>query len=248
MRKQLSLFLIAAIGLAALPACVKSYKPVKLEPIAQDHADFEETTDHVTLRVKKFTQDDCVAMFGSRCKRLLNSKQAVYPLQLTIDNQSDSDWVLKKENVDLKLAGVDSVASRIKNGITPIFWTAAIGTTGAALTTYYAILVCNALEIQVSPAIMATLLLLPPIFIIGTPALIIAQALKNRTVSKQIARDLAQKALEDELYIPAHSTSTTLIFVKKKNFTDNFTVALTSDDDKEEEETKKIMFTVALLD
>jgi len=87
---------------------------------------------------------------------------------------------------------------------------------------------------------------LTAIFTIGTPALIIAQAIKNRSVNKQIARDLSQKTVEDELYIPAHSISTTLIFVKKKNYSDDFTITLTGDSDKEEEKEKELGFEVTL--
>jgi hypothetical protein len=239
MKRTILLGLTAAIALATLPGCVvQSYKPKELHHIKKANIDYEQTVGNVTLRIKKFTETDCIEQFGSRCKRLMSGPQAVYPLQISITNDSSINLQLSKDDLSVKIVPPSVVASRIKNGVTPVVITALAGLSGAALSCcglYHSCLnLAGGLMKFAVPysGAWTTLFFISalgiPTFVIGTPLLIGAQIVENRHVNKKIARDLATKTLNDTLEIPAHTTTSTLIFTRKKHLLDPVLITLRS--------------------
>lgn len=130
------------------------------------------------------------------------------------------------------------VASRIKNGVTPIVVTAFAGLSGTALSCYGLYHSCLNLAAGLMKFAVpysgawTTLFFISalgiPTFVIGTPLLIGAQIVENRRVNEEITKDLATKTLNDTLEIPAHTTASTLIFTRKKHLSDPFLITLHS--------------------
>jgi len=226
MRKALLLIITAAIGLAALPACVtvKPYRPTKLKTVHHEHADFEQTIGDVTLRVKKFSHADCYKIFDNRGKKLLTGSHGIQPLQLSIENQSATEWQLTEENMSLDLASPAMVFRRLKKGNALIFWPYIIGEAICFITfpIFWPISLFFLFDLPVGAALTG---------------------IRLGETNEQIRQDLVTKSFNGMLTIPSKKSVNTLIFVQKEDSEDTFTVTLTNPITT----TEKITFTVALL-
>ena len=76
---------------------------------------FEQIKNGVTLRVKLLqTKAECIHFFGKNGKNFLRGKK-IYPIHLTLENNSSSKTFLPFSQIDLKLASQKSVLKKMRN-------------------------------------------------------------------------------------------------------------------------------------
>ena len=103
------LTLLSITSLVVLSGCTKNltYQPRRLSPLTKATAHSSQTKEKVTVSVKSFDTQDQNYYFGKR-----NDK--MHPLQITVHNDSDTTWVLSKDNIDLPLADTNAVSRTYK--------------------------------------------------------------------------------------------------------------------------------------
>lgn len=103
-----TVFIITSIML--LPGCAKEdvkYDAHPLKPLSKKTAHGAQTHQDVTVCVRPLDVSDQHYYFGKRARNL-------HPLQITVENKSNTTWVLKKENISLPLADSDYVIGKYK--------------------------------------------------------------------------------------------------------------------------------------
>jgi hypothetical protein len=90
--------------LAILPGCGKSlrYEPKELKDLTVVTATHWENKDDVTVLVKQFSDKDNEYYFNK-------SRLKYVPIQVTVNNRSEHDWVLASEFVNMDLVSVERV-------------------------------------------------------------------------------------------------------------------------------------------
>ena len=97
---SLSLVLILSCA-----GCLK--KPINLKPLTKESAHDSQTKQQVTVHTKTLSFDDQKEIFGSDAKQL--AKNHIIPVQVTIENRSQTAWLLANQNISLKLLTIDEV-------------------------------------------------------------------------------------------------------------------------------------------
>jgi hypothetical protein len=92
-----------------LSGCTKNlkYESRRLTPLTRATAHSSQTKENVTVSVKSFDTSDQAYYFGQKTRDL-------HPLQITVDNDSETAWVLSKENISLPLASTTAVTKKYK--------------------------------------------------------------------------------------------------------------------------------------
>ncbi len=100
---------LSILSLVALPNCTSNlkYRSRRLTPLNQSSAHSSRSKDGVTVSVKSFDDEEQTYYFGKETPYL-------HPLHLAIDNDSDTTWILSKENISLPLAENKDVAKQYK--------------------------------------------------------------------------------------------------------------------------------------
>ena len=96
-----------------LPGCKTpsySLKPLQTAPSINTHT---QTKDNVTVSVKQLTPDETKNLFDGRASRLLNKRKSIYPIYISIRNDSDHAILLNPAQISLKLATPDMIAQRL---------------------------------------------------------------------------------------------------------------------------------------
>jgi len=89
--------------------CVKSpfARPRILKPLTKETAHDVRTKEQVTVYAKKLNNADQQEMFGEYAIDL--NKLSIVPVQLTVENRSQLNWVLSNKNIDLNTLSMDQV-------------------------------------------------------------------------------------------------------------------------------------------
>jgi hypothetical protein len=147
--KQTSTLLLSLGVLLVIPACGPKYQSKQLKPLNTQSAQFEQTKNNVTMRVKQLNQQEANAQFNGRASKLFMRKYSIVPLQVTITNAGTDEILFNKSALDLDLCNEREVAellytnaqSRVIGiralcgagfgvsciGIYPALWIAALG-------------------------------------------------------------------------------------------------------------------------
>jgi hypothetical protein len=93
--------------------CLKTpiQRPKNLKPLTQETSHDSQTKEQVTVYAKKLDFEDQELMFGSCAKQL--KKYHIVPVQLTIENNGTTAWVLADKNIILNKLTVDEVNARL---------------------------------------------------------------------------------------------------------------------------------------
>lgn len=101
--------LSSIVCLIALSGCTKNlkYQSRRVSPLTKATAHSSQTKDKVTVSVKSFDTNDQNYYFGKRTDNM-------HPLQITVNNNSETTWVLNKNNISLPLADTTAVTRKYK--------------------------------------------------------------------------------------------------------------------------------------
>ncbi len=103
---------LSIISLVFIASCTKNFKyqRKKLTPLNQVTASCARTQQNVTVYAKKFDKEYCKHYFNQ-------SNVGACPIQIGVNNQSDTEWVLLKDNIDLPLENNEHVIKNVQSGI-----------------------------------------------------------------------------------------------------------------------------------
>ena len=104
-----SMTFLSIACLLFLSGCTKNlkYESRRLTPLTPATSHSSQTKENVTVRVKSFDTSDQTYYFGQRSRDF-------HPVQISIKNNGNTEWVLSKDNIDLPLADTIAVANKYK--------------------------------------------------------------------------------------------------------------------------------------
>lgn len=256
----ISYLLILCIGIG-LPGCTRKLtRPLRMRPLTS-YLDYQSTYENITLRVKQLSPRDCEHFLGAAAHRLFKRRHMhppIYPLQLSITNNSAEQILLKPEDISLRLVDTRRVIKRLQtSSVAQVFGSVAAGLLVTALLTAGSVfalsasgvlmLVAGSMQAIAPFAILggSAFIVAPVFLLVGTP---IASTMKGVEATRQnriLQHEIRTNALKTAITIDAYQTVDTLIFVEKKHYTETFTVTFSNPHDPSE---KKVTFLVHLRD
>lgn len=104
-----TLLMTSIVSLLFLSGCTKNlkYESRRLTPLTRATSHSSQTKENVTVSVKSFDTSDQNYYFGQKTNDL-------HPVQITINNDSDTTWVLSRDHVSLPLADTSAVTKKYK--------------------------------------------------------------------------------------------------------------------------------------
>lgn len=249
---------IFILTLLFLPSCKDPEKgKLGMRPLTS-LIDFEESKNEVMLRVKKLSAHDCDPILGPRSQRLfkkIRKRQPIWPIQISISNNSNKLISVKNGDISLKQQSYRSVAARLrKSSFTQVFGTIAsslliggflaLGSILALSASGILLLTTGSLSITAPVAVIGSsaLAAIPTFLLIGTPVLSTVRGIETSKGNKVIKQDIKNYALKDLIVIEPQQTADMLIFVAKPDFKEEFEVFVSNPEDASE----KIKFQVFL--
>ncbi len=220
--------------------------------------DYYDSAQGVTLRVKKLDTHDCESLFGKRSQRLFKKfrkRQPVWPIQLSITNDTNKLISLKPSDITLPQVNYKQVASRLqKNSFTQVFGTIAsslliggflaIGSFLALSASGIMLLATGSFSITAPFAGIgiSALAAIPTFLILGTPILSTVRGMQTAQNNQMITRDIKNYSLKNQLVVEARTTVDIVIFVSKFQYKPQFTVNVSNPENAKE----KITFHVTI--
>lgn len=105
-----TLLVTSIVSLLFLSGCTKNlkYESRRLTPLTRATSHSSQTKENVTVSVKSFDTSDQSYYFGHKTNDL-------HPVQITVNNDSDTTWVLSRDYVSLPLADTTAVTRKYKS-------------------------------------------------------------------------------------------------------------------------------------
>jgi len=254
-RRHMPILLLAVL---MLPSCKQPDKiQVYMRPLTA-LIDYYDTSQGVTLRVKKLDAHDCELLLGPQSKRLFKrfrKRQPIWPIQLSLTNETDKLIALKSSDISLMQVNYKQVASRLhKNSLTQILGTfasslliggfLAVGSFLALSASGIVLLTTGSFSITAPFAVIGSTALaaVPAFLIIGTPVLSTVRGVQASHANQSISQDVKQYSIKDQLVVSPHSTQDVVIFVSKPDYRPTFTAKVSHPENARE----KITFHVSI--
>lgn len=212
-----------------------------LRPLSS-YIDVHLTQKKITMQAKLLSPYDCQSLLGSGARRLFKKhrrRQPLYPIQISVTNQSDKLIALNPANIDLPLVDYHTVIQRLyrntfMNTVGSIIASLAI-TSLLAIGSVFALGTSGILLIVIGNMgafapfafIGSSALLITPFFlVIGTPVISTMQGIKTAQYNHQTKHEIKKHTLNDILVIQPFETIDTLIFVEKNKLKKEFTIKI----------------------
>lgn len=234
--KQTSTLLLSLGVLLVIPACGPKYQSKQLKPLNTRSAQFEQTKDNVTLRVKQLNKQETNALFDNRASELFTKNNPIVPLQITITNNSAKDLLFNKKTFTLDICNEHDVISRITfydpTGRVLVKRTlSALGLGISGLGIYPAAW----LAVFIPPLGITLCYGLAGTFIYSCYSFITSDNEYDKCEKENIKidDDFTHKTIEgNSVVIKANNEFTALLFANGKTFKPNFALTLSDSDNK----------------
>lgn len=231
-RKLTCIFAIA--GLLIVPGCKKSYYSVtphkKLPALSSDNALFEEVNNHVTIRVKKYAQENITTLFGDYGEKLLETP-AIYPIQIAIDNQSNATWLISPRAITLPCTPQREILKRInhdnvyKNSLYLLF---------GGIVTAELMLTASLIMLSHGNPLAIPLAWLSFSLGVATPFYTHKKTAQQTEHNCALTYDIARYTLNKKTTIRPGQHLNKLIFIPEEQSSSDFTITLINQDNKKE--------------
>ncbi len=214
------------------------------------YLDYQKTQQGITLRVKRLCAQDCTSLLGEHAHRLFKKhrrRQPIYPIQISITNNTHTLAALDPKNIDLTLTDYHSVANRLhRNSFVQAFGglVAGILVTGLlAASSIFALsasgmllVIIGSMKALAPIAICggAALLITPFFLVIGTPVVSTIKGVQTTQQNRLLKKEIKNHALKHALIIEPRETIDTLIFVEKRNYQEQFSITLANPENAQE--------------
>ena len=245
LKNYLSMF-IPLVLIISLSGCIQQRKqqnPVKrIQPLTTESADYTQTQDGLTMMVKAYTtQQEAVELLGKHGKRLFKKKKQIYPIQITIKNNTSHNITLDKKNINLTLSEETTTLSKVCRSLDNI--DALFMSLGGAIAVGSAISAPAFFTYGLFASMPYINILANPLLILGCSGGLIGGAavgasiysLTKNSRSKRSIRRSKNKYL-DKVTCKSHSTINTLIFSNAQLFKPIFDVTLHNTHDPTEQD------------
>ena len=115
MTKKSNIFwLIGLVILGLLPACGPQYQVKRLSRRSKKYTqECAEVKSGVSIAVRKLTYRETKRLFGKRSKKLLRRRNGIYPLHVTVANNSGDAWIVGPDSIDLDVMPPPLVADHL---------------------------------------------------------------------------------------------------------------------------------------
>jgi hypothetical protein len=236
--KQSFAFSFLLVSLLALAGCGPRYTKKAVVPLSTQSAHFQETKSEVTLRVAQLNSKQADELFDGRGHYLFNeyrNRKAIYPIQLTIQNDSNDALILDVKNINLQLVSNDRVVKRMRyqgnfRAVNIAFFGTVFCIPIVAILFY-----CAPLGLLMGAGISITTLFAGVAggFLILTSTTSFVQHSQSKKANEQITQDINQKTFADQLIIEAGQQQEALIFADSRFYKKEFLVSLESQNSKE---------------
>jgi len=176
-----------------------------------EQSNFSQEKNNIKIYVRQLTKTNMRQLFNCynpiKIVRLTNHYKA---LEITIENKTSQDYVLERNNINLKLENKLIITSKIKTSpiLIPIV-------TGIVITT----LLISGLGLATLPSVIAGTT-------IGVTTLNLNMHKSNTISTKNIQTKVLD--MQHPTLIPSYSKIQNIIFVTTKNTKNNFTLSLES--------------------
>lgn len=188
------------------------------------------TKNDVTLGYKLLAKPEVNALFDGRGNRLLRKRKTIYSLFVSLDNQSDSTFILDPKNISIALTNPAIVSYRLHSHThRRILGTLLLGATGAGISFFAAVYITIIGAIGSMPHLVKAgyaALGLTGFFALGTPFICYQQGSRSARANTFIDEDIASKSLNKPIAIPPGQTVQVLLFIHRKAFLPSFFITL----------------------
>ncbi|EKD48907.1 MAG: hypothetical protein ACD_64C00072G0002 [uncultured bacterium] len=241
-----------------LPSCKSPEKQhLMMRPLAA-LIDYFNSAQGITLRVKKLDKHDSGLLLGERSARLFKrfrKRQPIWPIQISLTNDSNKLISLKASDIDLKQVDYKQVASRLNNNsFTQIFGSIAsslllggllaVGSFIALSASGILLLTTGSLSITAPFAVIGSsaLAAIPALLVVGTPVISTVRGIQTAKHNTMVRREIKNYSLKEQLIVEPYKTVDIVIFVSKSDYKSHFTIDVSHPEKAEE----KVRFNVRI--
>jgi len=234
-----SLFFIGLLFIVSGCSKIKQYHNNAITPL-NPQINFKIKKDNIDLRAKKFTPVDCYQLFGERGKKLIthNHRTSIYPIQLSITNHSNNTYVLDKKHIGLRLLPYQNVAHRMQ--YSSVLRSVGLLFSGAAVAALVALGGLTALAIGVATTFAPIVIIgagacitAPFMLVVGTPVSSTINGIQSLRTNSTIKKDIKNKTFTHQIIIKPNQSIDTIIFVKGRNYKNEFSLNLYEKNNKD---------------
>lgn len=221
---------LAGILLLMVPACKQEYYTSHSLKQLVNSAVIPEKKVEVTVR--PLTNTETKSLFDGRGNRLLRKHKQIYPVLLSIQNNSDHTYVIDRRNIGLTLASPGQVTARLySHTARRIIGSIIIGTIGTAATLFggFYLIILGAIPAAGMPALIKAgyvTLGLSGLIAVGTPTIGYQQGASAYQYNCHLEQDVMDHTLIDPVIIEPHHQFSCLLFVPRRSYCSSFSVTL----------------------
>lgn len=224
MKNNKSFFGLICAILLLLPGCmhVPTYRSESLNNVDNTftHKYIEK---NVTFQAKLVTTPEVHYLFGPQNKNLVKNTKIIY---LSINNLSETDYILAPENISIASLTCKDVTKLIKTTNTGArFAGAAISGVVASPVPFNIWLHCIGPVVGLPSVVMLPFIIASAIAI-PLGVVFLAKGIKSAVMNRRIKKDLKEKMIHKKITIKSGQHYEGLIFVKTANYKPDFTVTL----------------------
>ena len=229
-QKTLHYYLLPLGILIAIPGCKQiSYTPKSFKSISKNGLSLHEK-NRVTLEYKLLSKPEVNQLFDGRGNRLLRKRKTIYSIYVTLDNKSDTTFILDPKNISIPLTNPSIISYRLHSHThRRIFGTLLIGATGAGISFFAAVYITIVGAITVMPQLVKAgyaALGLTGFFTLGTPYLSYKLGSNSARINTYIDQDITSKSLSKPIALLPGQATHVLLFVHRKVFKPSFFITL----------------------
>jgi hypothetical protein len=235
--------IVILCSLLFLASCGPRYQKKSMQEIVVKSAGYKNTTSKVSLELKKLNPQEANELFDGRGHYLFKRYKRlpiIYPLHVTIQNQSNTSLVLRPHGIGLKRASNDLVIRKLK--FDRSLRTVSAGFIGTWLGIQILVGGLMALLCPIAGPEIALLSVAGLAVTIGsgsglfiaTPAAMYLQNTRSAQANKIIEQDIEQKSFANQLVIEPNQTKDAMIFAHADYFKNEFPLVLFNQKNRKE--------------
>lgn len=215
MQQSLSIrfFVVSIISLMVmLPGCLfqtPDYHIRRLPALSRPVINYHESKRGVSVWAKELDYYECQHLFDGHGGKLFKGSDPIYPIQITIENRSDSPWEFSPQDINLRLCDSQKVVDKIN-------WSPVAR--GLGILAVGGLAIWGAKQALGTDAAIAGSIIVP-VVAAGSAA---TQAVNNNNHR----RDLDDQALTEDLVVYPYQRINTYIFVKARDYRPNFNITM----------------------
>lgn len=230
-RLKYSHVLVGCTLLLIAPACKKDhYTPHYFHQLNKDTP--TNPGKKVELTVRPLTRTETKSLFDGHGNRLLRKNKPIYPLFLSIRNNTNHKYVIDRAHIGLTLASPQQVASRLySHTARRVIGTIILGTVGTVATLFggFYLIILGAIPAAGMPALIKAgyvTLGLSGLIAVSAPTVSYQQGASTYSYNCQIEQDVMAHTLVDPVVIESEHEFSCLLFVSRRSYRTSFSITL----------------------